>query len=139
MLQKLSIPDEILIQLEMTVQAAFPNEACGLLGGRDDKTEIFLPIANELNSPVAFSMAPEEQLQAFLFLEKEQLDLLAIFHSHPNGPTCPSKSDIEQFYYPGTLYVIWSPSKGNNHLHAYQISCNNVKEVPIIFEKSRNG
>lgn len=139
MLQRITIPDDILIQLEMIVQATFPNEACGLLGGKDEKVEIFLPVSNALNSPVAFTMVPEEQLQAFLYLEEKQLDLLAIFHSHPNGPINPSRSDIEQFYYPGTLYVIWSPLNEIGHLHAYHILRNKVKAVPIIIEKSRNG
>ena len=70
---------------------------------------IALPITNELHSPVRFRMDPAEQLQAFLQFESQGLDLLAIYHSHPNGPPHPSPTDIAEFTYPGVLYLILSP------------------------------
>jgi proteasome lid subunit RPN8/RPN11 len=139
MLERIRIPDDLVIQMEMAVQAAMPNEACGLLGGNGDLAGIFLPISNDNNSPTSFYMNPEEQLHAFLFLEAQQMEMQAIFHSHPNGPVAPSPSDIAQFYYPGTLSVIWSPGNYKEHLHAFHILPEGVREMPIIIEMSRNG
>lgn len=138
MLRQLRIPDEILIQIDESVQSALPNEACGLLGGKNDLAQAFLPMTNELHSPVAFYMSPEEQLKAFLFFEEQLMDLLAIFHSHPDGPRGPSPTDIHQFYYPGTLYLIWSPASDKNHLHGFQILPEGIQEIPIRIEMSRN-
>ena len=38
-----------------------------------------------------------------------KLELLGIYHSHPNGKNEPSARDIELAYYPDTAYFILSP------------------------------
>ena len=37
------------------------------------------------------------------------LELLGIYHSHPNGENQPSPRDIERAYYPDAAYFIISP------------------------------
>ncbi len=37
------------------------------------------------------------------------LDLLGIYHSHPNGKNEPSQRDIERAYYPDAAYFVVSP------------------------------
>jgi proteasome lid subunit RPN8/RPN11 len=68
-------------------------------------------------------MDPEDQLKAFYWLEEHGLDLLAIFHSHPSGPSHPSATDLAEFAYPGVLYLIWSPGiHGPDwQLHAFRL------------------
>ena len=100
---------ELVVQITTHASACLPEEACGLIGGTQGRAVIALPITNELHSPVRFRMDPAEQLQAFLQFESQGLDLLAIYHSHPNGPPHPSPTDIEEFLYPGVLYLILSP------------------------------
>jgi proteasome lid subunit RPN8/RPN11 len=100
---------ELIAQITAHASACLPEEACGLIGGTADKALVAQPITNELHSPVRFRMDPAEQLQAFLQFESQGLDLLAIYHSHPNGPPHPSPTDIEEFLYPGVLYLILSP------------------------------
>jgi proteasome lid subunit RPN8/RPN11 len=91
------------------VLACLPEEACGILSGTQDRVVVsVIPITNELHSPTAFQMAPIEQIQAFLQLEKNNLEMIAVYHSHPNGPAQPSESDIDQFRYPGVIQLIWS-------------------------------
>lgn len=114
------------------LRACLPEEACGLLGGqlgdpstgRPARCQAVVPVPNALHSPVRFRMAPEEQLKAFYWLEQQQLDLLAIFHSHPTGPSHPSRTDLAEFAYPGVLYLIWSPGiHGPDwQLHAFRLS-----------------
>jgi proteasome lid subunit RPN8/RPN11 len=70
---------------------------------------VILPVENELHSPVRFRMAPAEQLKAFYWLEEQNLELSAIFHSHPQGPEHPSETDLADFAYPGVLMLILSP------------------------------
>ena len=52
-------------------------------------------------------MLPEEQLKAMLQLEDNGSDLLAVYHSHPSGPDEPSPTDLKEFFYPGTVMIIW--------------------------------
>jgi proteasome lid subunit RPN8/RPN11 len=69
-------------------------------------------------------MDPKEQLAAFKWINDHQLSLLGIYHSHPEGPAFPSKTDIATFSYPGVVYVIWSFEKGNWQVNGYRIENN---------------
>jgi [CysO sulfur-carrier protein]-S-L-cysteine hydrolase len=91
------------------VLSCLPEEACGLISGTcEGKVVSVIPITNELHSQTAFRMDPKDQIRAFLQIEANNLDLIAVYHSHPNGPARPSESDIDQFRYPGVVQLIWS-------------------------------
>lgn len=113
------------------VRSRAPEEACGLVAGVDSRSEKIYAITNVESSPVRFRMAPEEQLSAFNDIESLDLKLLAIYHSHPDGPIGPSSSDITEFAYPDTLYLIWSIVGGDWICRGYHISDQEVHEVPI--------
>lgn len=81
------------------VNAHAPLEACGLLAGKNNRVEKILFVENQAQSPVRFVMDPYEQLQAFDWIESNDLDLLGIFHSHPAGPETASPTDIAEAAY----------------------------------------
>lgn len=90
------------------------EEACGLLAGTRDGERCFvnqvIPVANALHSPVRYRMDPHEQLAAFNRIDESGLELVGIYHSHPNGPPGPSATDLAEAYYPEAAYLIWSRS-----------------------------
>lgn len=90
------------------LREALPYEGCGLLAGRQGQVERVYTITNRLQSPTAFEMDPTEQVQAMLGLEADNLEMLAIYHSHPCAPASPSYADVSQAYYPGVAHVIVS-------------------------------
>ncbi len=96
--------DEMLAHL----QACYPEEGCGLVGGVGGQSRQIYPVENRLHSPVAYEMDPLAQIRAMLALEAEGWELVAIFHSHPNGPLYPSPSDVAQAYYPDAMQIIVS-------------------------------
>ena len=51
-------------------------------------------------------MDAQEQLNAFLEMDEQGLDLLAIYHSHPDGINRPSPQDLKEFHYPGVVSLI---------------------------------
>jgi proteasome lid subunit RPN8/RPN11 len=112
------------------------EEACGLLLGEKSHDiyqaiEVF-PIKNVLHSPVRYLMHPEEQLKAFNYMDENGLELVGIYHSHPNGPDTPSKTDIDEAYYPESVYLIWSLISGEWHCRAFLIQDATIKEIKII-------
>jgi [CysO sulfur-carrier protein]-S-L-cysteine hydrolase len=115
---------------DVTLRA--PNEACGMVAGLDGYSENIFIITNVLKSPFRFRMAPDEQLNAFNEVDRLQLELLAIYHSHPSGPIEPSPTDINEFAYPGVIYLIWSQNDQDWVCHGYRIANKKVVEVPII-------
>lgn len=84
----------------------FPNEACGLLAGRDGQAVRFYPMRNADASPVTYRLDPREQLHVFDELEREGLQLFGIVHSHTHSEPYPSETDRRQAFYPESLYLI---------------------------------
>lgn len=90
------------------LRSAYPEEACGVMAGIDGDVLRLYPVENKLHSPVAYEMEPLQQLRALQQLEDAGWELLAIYHSHPQGPEIPSAQDVAQAYYPDALNVIVS-------------------------------
>jgi proteasome lid subunit RPN8/RPN11 len=105
----LVLPEDLRQQMRAHASECYPEEACGLIAGRGNAASLVCLVENELHSPVRFQMAPLSQLKAFLQMEEFEVELLGIFHSHPAGPDAPSRTDIAEFYYPGTATLILSP------------------------------
>jgi proteasome lid subunit RPN8/RPN11 len=89
-----------------------PEEACGLLAGKDSQVSQVLPVENVLHSPVRYRMNPNQQLAAIQLIENQNLELLAIYHSHPEGPATPSATDVAEAYYPEVVHIIISRLEG---------------------------
>ena len=105
---QLAISRTVWISMQGHMEGLFPQEACGLLAGRNRYAELMIPVTNELGSSVRFRMEPLELLNALEHIDSLGLEMLAIFHSHPKGPETPSPSDIAEAEYP-VVNIIWSP------------------------------
>jgi proteasome lid subunit RPN8/RPN11 len=119
------------------VQRCLPEESCGVAGGvfhkQTARIDIILPVVNQLHSPIRFRMEPAGQLAAFRAIEERDLELVAIFHSHPSGPQIPSLSDMAEFYYPGVLSLILTPLAIENEwcIRAFHITSSQFNEVAV--------
>ena len=91
--------------------AGFPNEACGLLAGKEGRPVKFFAMSNQDASPVSYRLDPTEQLKVFTELEDEGWDLLGIFHTHT---AYPSETDLKQAFYPEATYLVMSLSDRSN-------------------------
>ncbi len=113
------------------LEATLPLEGCGLMAGSGTRVEHLYPISNRLASPYAYEMDPIQQLEAMVDLEDRGWEMLAIYHSHPNGPDTPSQTDVRQAYYPEVAYVIISfrdPQAPSSR--AFHIMDGQVIEIP---------
>jgi proteasome lid subunit RPN8/RPN11 len=107
-----------------------PLEACGLLGGKEGRVELVLAVKNAAQSKVLFQMDPKAQLRAMEQIEAEGLDLVAIFHSHPRGPSMPSPTDIKEAAYP-VVNIIWSKAGRRWQARGFWIEDGHAVEVPL--------
>lgn len=113
-------------------QARYPQEACGLLAGQGNCISHIYIIENILRSPVAYEMDPQQQLEAMLNVEALDLELLAAYHSHPQGPQTPSATDIAQAYYPELAQIIISlHDQLNPSVRAFTIVNEHVTEIRL--------
>jgi len=123
--------------------AAYPNEACGILGGTNGRVGKVYPMRNVRPSPVSYEMDAAEQFRVMKDIRQAGLVLVGIFHSHISSPAYPSSVDVEQAYWPGTLfpnypeavYVILSlRDQGQPVIKGYLIRDGAVSDVPVNVE-----
>jgi proteasome lid subunit RPN8/RPN11 len=112
------------------VHAEAPLEACGLLGGKDGVVAVVLPVKNAIESRVRFQMDPVAQLRAFGRIEADGLKVVAVFHSHPKGPSVPSPTDIREAEYQ-VVHIIWSKVGRNWQARGFWIENGHAAEVPL--------
>lgn len=134
---------EILVHL---LQCA-PNEGVGMLGvhapvrtetGSEVTASLFIPGRNTEQSPVRYTMDPQDVIAAFRRFRESSLVLGAIVHSHLQGPATPSVSDVNEWNYPESLMMIASFASHPTDLQAWSLveeqDITRVKRVQILHE-----
>lgn len=94
--------------LAALARSAAPHETCGLLLGRasGQVTEI-VPVTNVAATPERrFQMDNRELARALTGHAGSGLELIAIYHSHPDSDPRPSTLDIAEWAYPEVAMVI---------------------------------
>ena len=128
---KLKIPDNIFEQMLTQAKAEAPIEACGILAGKDGVVEKFYKMTNADQSNDHFTMEPEEQFKVIKDIRAVELEMLAVYHSHPESPARPSAEDIRMAFTPNTIYVILSLQQAEPVVKSFLIEDNSVTEVPV--------
>ena len=118
-------------QMLADVNERVPEEACGLVAGKKNNSLAVYPVENIAHSPVRFLMDPQEQLRVFQVIDDRKWDLLAIYHSHPNGPDHPSPTDLREAAYPEAVHLIWSRNAGQWHCRGFLITKNSYQEIQV--------
>jgi len=138
-LSMLTIERPFLDQMLQHLQAEYPLEGCGLLAGDGMGwvTAVY-PIRNILQSPTNYEMDPRQQIQAFLDIEANGWQMVAIFHSHPQGPESPSPTDIALAFYPEAAHIIVSlQNRTAPIVRAFTIEAQTVTEQTITIRPYR--
>ena len=109
-----------------------PSESCAMLFGKKigdnwNVKEVFLT-QNIDDSQTNFTISPEELLKGYQIAEKNQLEVVGIFHSHPNSDAIPSNTDKKFMQNNPVPWIIFSCV--NNDLKAYLLD-SDVIEIPI--------
>ena len=122
--------------LKQETEKVHPVEACAMLFGkisRNDAVVEKVEVAqNRLRSTTRFDVDPAKVASAITEAEKEGLEFIGLFHSHP-APAAPSLIDLKFMRLWGdALWLILSSTDGN--LAAYQLIDGKVKEATIRIE-----
>ncbi len=95
------------------INACFPEEACGILGGINQEVTTCLPIGSAQRTSHTYILAEKELLQIWLNLDSLGEVLLGIWHSHPYGPASPSRFDRSALSPELPWRLIWSRQTQN--------------------------
>jgi [CysO sulfur-carrier protein]-S-L-cysteine hydrolase len=131
--QKITITRWVYYQMRVHVLECLPEEACGLLAaGSDGRVKRHFGIENIKHSSSRFQLNPDKQVRAMLWMEKHSLELMLIYHSHPNGPGRLSDTDVAESYYPDALHLLWFPDGAIWKLKAFRIDSESSFEIQIV-------
>lgn len=109
----LHLPPELRERVAAFASTGYPGETCGLLVGRNaDRATLIedLVQARNLNTEHArdrYDLAPEDLLAADGAAHERGLEIVGVWHSHPDHPAVPSATDREKAW-AGWSYLIAS-------------------------------
>lgn len=110
----LQLPAHLHARLQAHAADAYPYEGCGVLLGtaENGRTTVHAlrPLPNvwpvEAEKRVRFRIAPDDWRDAELAALEDGLDIVGIFHSHPDHPPVASPRDLAWASWPGYSYLI---------------------------------
>ena len=135
--------DEILLnqkQIDSLIQhseKAGVAESCAMLLGTHNEQqwnvkEVFLTRNAHNDSTTSFIISPEELLQGHQLAEKKHLELVGIFHSHPNSAASPSDMDKKFMKINGDVpWIIFSGINTDLKAFTLEEDMDTEKEVKI--------
>jgi proteasome lid subunit RPN8/RPN11 len=127
------IPHSLVAAMVAHAEETYPEECCGILAGVNSVPSHLYQAQNIHATPkIFFEMAPKEQFWAFKNMRHNDLNLVAIYHSHPETPARPSQSDIRLAYDPEPYYLLVSlQQRDKPDVRAYRIVDGTVSEEAI--------
>ena len=110
---------EVLEAVRSHGRVRYPEECCGFLLGHFDPEGRKVIVAAEPaenvrseNRERRYTIAPEDYLVADREAQKQGLDIVGFYHSHPDHPARPSATDLAEATFPEFVYVIASINDG---------------------------
>ena len=118
-----------------------PNECCGMIAARDGDAVRVYRARNAAASPLRYELDPREQYRIQMEIEKQGLELGAIYHSHTRSAPYPSQTDVNLAFYPSSVYIIVGVTSAEADVRAYLIpSRDRVEEVELeVVDDSYSG
>jgi proteasome lid subunit RPN8/RPN11 len=110
----LKISGSLIERINAHVVEAYPEEGAGFLLGEHGEVKEVLPLSNAREDEARhnrFLITPEDYLKAEMKAAELGVDLIGVFHSHPDCPNVPSEYDRE-WAQPFFSYIITRVDKG---------------------------
>jgi len=138
---------EPLVREKMIADAvsSFPDECCGFFfgteSGNERKLTEILVVNNvkEGDRRRRFEISAKDYMWAERYADEHDLQLLGVYHSHPNHPAVPSEHDrvAAQPYF---SYIILSVQEGVfSHMRSWQLNeASQFEEESIRYELVNN-
>ncbi len=114
------------------IRACLPDEACGFVAGRGQQVEQVLPVRNISPRRDRFQMDPAEQWAGMRTIEDAALELLGIYHSHPQGSPSLSPIDVKEAAYPQAAYLVWGQEGQDWRCVAFGLDQSSPYRIPIF-------
>ncbi len=133
----LDLPPGHRADIEQLARAGYPHEACGLLLGRHDRDTTRLARVTHARNLATdrladrYSLDPQDYLAADEEARRDGLEIVGIWHSHPDHPARPSSTDLANAW-PDYTYLIVAVHQGEVvDLTAWRLDASNFVQQTI--------
>ena len=136
-MESISIHHSHLHTLEKLAVNTLPNESCAILLGKRSNikpiVQYILPMNNSSHSSIEFNIDADDLYDAYEKARLMNLDIIAIFHSHPSPPIPSAMDKIFMLINP----VIWIIYSTSSHTFKAFISNNDdhIQEINMLLIK----
>ncbi|MEX1125157.1 MAG: M67 family metallopeptidase [Acidimicrobiia bacterium] len=125
---QLAVRNPIRLAIVAHAENSLPDECCGLIASDASGAVRFAyPLTNANPSPVTFTVDPREHFGAMRHAENQGWEISGVFHSHPNGRTIPSVTDVATAWDPEWIHLIVDGGK----VDAYRIRAGEVERLEL--------
>ena len=109
----MKLSKRLLHQIHQHLESGYPNEACGVLLGKDGVVTEIVSADNERTDSARnrYLIDPLAYMKIERGADKRGLEVLGIYHSHPDVAAWPSQFDLDHAW-PNFSYLIVSVVKG---------------------------
>ena len=127
-------------------QGEYPNEACGLVAGKDGVAVRVIPMRNADASPATYRFDAKEQFRVFGEMDDVGLDVYGIFHSHTHSEAFPSATDRDRAHmrdpesgdlvpwFPDSAYLILSLATSPPVLRGFRFEGAEIAEEEVTIQ-----
>jgi [CysO sulfur-carrier protein]-S-L-cysteine hydrolase len=129
-----SLLDEIVAQ----ARAEAPNECCGIVGSRDGSAVRLFKARNARASALAYDIDGRDLQRIYDEIDKDDLEVGVIYHSHTRSDPVPSQTDINLAspFLPDAVYLIVGvKDPERDDLRAWHIRDGRYTEAPLEVEE----
>ena len=133
----LRLSAELRRELEQAAVAGHPHEVCGLLVGRaGGGVSVVQRVTRARNLAVGrladrYTLDPRDFLEADRQARRDGLDIIGVWHTHPDHPARPSSTDLEAAW-EGYSYLILSVHRdGVADFRAWRLEGAAFREQPL--------
>jgi [CysO sulfur-carrier protein]-S-L-cysteine hydrolase len=129
------IPRSLVEEVVTHARDEAPNECCGMISARDGEAVAVHRARNAQASPLRYEIDGRDQLRILEQIDREGLQLGAIYHSHTRSDPVPSQTDINLArLWPDPLYVIVGVAGEEDDVRAFRIRDGRVDEAALEIE-----
>jgi proteasome lid subunit RPN8/RPN11 len=134
---RLVVPHRVLDVLRSRAAAGYPYEVCGLLVGARSRRAIAVRRATDARNLAAehrrvrYELDPRDFLAADAEARRDGLDVIGVWHTHPDHPARPSPTDLAAAWEGFTYLILSAGARGALEARAWWLGDGRFVEQPL--------
>lgn len=137
-IRPLRLPPELRTELLQRAARAHPEEACGLLVGHERRDAVVVvrvdTAANLEHSRRRdrYTLDPRDFIRIERAARGDGLEVVGVWHSHPDAPARPSRRDLEGAWEGYSYVIVGAGDEGGDRLRSWRLAGGRFREQTLL-------